>query len=850
MLFGLRRRLFLGTWAVVPMGAPAFVIAVLEPPSRPVPPCSLPPLSGLDTLRATAPDLILRGMPGPDLLVGQAGEDRLVGGEGNDVLRGGPNRDLLDGGPGDDVLEGGDGDDVLAGGDGRDFLFGERGDDRLDGDDGPDVLDGGPGADYLQGGAGDDLLDGCDGDDTVLGGAGNDDLDGNDGFDFLDGGDGNDKLSGGDENDVLWGGAGADSLSGGDGNEQLDGGIGDDFLSGDDGDDGLRGGAGNDGLAGRDGNDYLDGDVGDDVLNGGDGDDVLQGGVGADTMLGSSGKDRLSGGAGNDVQRGGDGDDLMDGDAGDDALSGGTGTDVIHGGDGNDGFLLRAGDVDSAGIEIIDGGTNRDTARVEADSLVLSGFAPADIRPLALSGIRGFEIVDPLTGGTYVITSVEKLVFLQVVPYVAGGGESALTLVNGAAVQLVGRLEFVGADGRPMPTPVGADTARAVQPLQLPAHGSSELITRPPRDGAIWLYTDQPIGAFVRTVLPGGAGGVVPAGPLVDFFGVPVVLDRNRGATSGFAVSNDRLATVLRIWLYTASGVEQEATNLDLASRGQAVVFARDIFPREDRIDGAMSVEGGPLVAIGLQVRDGQLTLGPALALAPRAGTGPTTLPHIVTGGGYSTTVTLTGLPNVGAVAGQQQGDTAKNGRIAFFDDRGRPLTLDIAGLGAVAEVPFTLRAGASRVVASTGRGLRVEGSARITTEKGAVAVTARLAVPNAGTVDFPATRGLHGFVAPVRRDSARRTTTLLALSAGSTAATVDLAVHGPNGQRIAGGHAQLTVPANGHSAQSLERLFPQASTGRFRGSVVAVVSGGSVSAAVFELRRDSAAAIPVTRLR
>ncbi len=840
MLFGFRRRLFRGTWAVVPIGATAFVLTFLEPRSRPEPPCSLPPLTGLNTLRVTAPDLILRGTPGPDLLVGGAGEDRLVGGEDNDVLRGGPNRDLLDGGPGDDILEGGDGDDVLDGGDGRDFLFGERGDDRLDGGDGKDVLDGGPGADYLQGGGGDDVLDGCDGDDAVLGGAGNDDLDGNDGLDFVDGGDGNDKLTGGDDNDVLWGGAGADSLSGDDGSDQLDGGTGGDFLSGDDGDDALRGGAGNDGLAGRDGNDYLDGGDGDDFLNGGDGDDVLQGGVGADTLLGSLGNDRLSGGPGNDVMRGGDDDDLMDGDAGDDALTGGTGTDVIHGGDGNDVFLLRAGDVDSARIELIDGGANRDTARVEADSLVLSGFAPTDIRPLPLAGIRGFEIVDPLTGGRYLVTQVEKLVFLQVVPYVAGGDESALTLVNGSAVQLAGRLEFVGADGRPMPTAVGADSARAMQPLRLPAQGSSELTIRPPRNGAIWVYTDQPTAAFVRTVLPGGASGVVPAGPLVDFFSVPAVLDRNRGATSGFAVSNDRLATVLRVWLYTAAGGEQEATEVDLASRGQAVVFARDIFPREDRIDGAMSVQGGPLVAVGLQVRDGQLTLAPALAVAPRPLAGPMAVPHIVNGSGYSITVTLTALPP----------DTAKNGRIAFFDDRGRPLTLDLAGVGAVAEVPFTLRSGASLVVTSTGRGTRVEGSARITTEKGAVAATAKLSVPNAGTVDFPATHGLRGFVAPVRRDSGQRTTTLLALSAGAMPATVDLTLHGADGQRISGGSAQMTLPANGHTAQSLERLFPRAPTGRFRGSVVAAVTGGPVAAAVFELHRDSAAAIPLTRLR
>jgi hypothetical protein len=325
------------------------------------------------------------------------------------------------------------------------------------------------------------------------------------------------------------------------------------------------------------------------------------------------------------------------------------------------------------------------------------------------------------------------------------------------------------------------------------------------------------------------------AGSVLDMFSVPVTIDRNRGNTSGFAVTNGAVATTLMVWLYTAAGVEVEGIEVDVASNGQVVRFAHDLFPRYDGFEGKLVVQGGPLTGVGLQVRDGRTTVAPALAVAPRAGPGPSWLPHVVSGNGNATTITLVGLPP----------DTAKGGRIAFFDQQGRPLALDVVGVGPVTEVPFTIPPGGSVVMATTGSGPSVEGSAQITTGKGAVAATARLALSGAGAVEIPATRGHRGFAASVRRDASQGVTTIVALNAGPTAATVELALHDPLGRQIRGGLARVSLPANGHVALPLERLFRSADLARFRGGLMASVTGGTIGATLIELGRQ--AAFPIT---
>lgn len=799
---------------LVPVLGLLFLFTWLVPPSRWLP-YHLPASSPADTVRGTPQDETLRGTTGDDLLDGGGGEDRLVGLAGNDVLVGGPDRDILLGGPGDDVLEGRQGGDWLDGGDGRDWLFGGEGDDRLEGGPGPDVFDGGPARDHLLGGEGDDLLDGNEGDDIVEGGPGDDTLDGGDGLDILEGGDGHDDLDGGDENDVLHGGEGADSLRGGDGGDELDGGAGDDLLGGDDGNDVLRGGTNNDGLAGGDGNDVLDGDPGDDILNGGEGDDLLVGGAGADTLLGAAGRDRLVGGGGNDILQGGEGEDVLEGDEGGDRLTGGGGEDVVRGGDGNDLILLRAGDVDSLRIEGIDGGTNRDTLQAEADTLLLSGFAATQVSSLS-QGSAERVIIDPVTGGRYLVTRVEHLVYLELVAYVAAG-ESIVQVTNTSEVALAGRIEFRDVAGKPLATEPPGDSVATTWPLAIPPLGSVEVTLPTHAEGHLRVYSTQAAAVATYTTLPDGSAGVVPSSRFRDDFSVPVQLDLAAGHSTAIAVTTGAVGTTLQVMAVNPAGQELESTQVDVPPRGRVVVYANELFPRLTRFEGRLVVTAGQTTAIALLIRDGRATVAPVIPWAQARSAGPQRLPHLVNGEGRTSTIAIASY------------DSVTGGRLNFYGPDGRPVALDVEGVGSVNEVPFRFSGAGTLFVSTTGRGPAATATAVVTTERGLVSTTSWLSLGGSQVV-HSGSGGARRLVAPIRLGTSE--SPMVVVGAGSTPAEVRLALYDPAGRQV-GSESQARLPAHGHLSRSLRALFPRMGPGRFLGSLVVVTSGGSISAAM-----------------
>jgi Ca2+-binding RTX toxin-like protein len=181
----------------------------------------------------------------------------------------------------------------------------------------------------------------------------------------------------------------------------INGGNGADRLRGTMGVDEIRGGNGNDQIEGRDGHDYLFGGAGDDLLIS-NGPDHLDGGAGIDIariirsdslnglvldlsagdqtladgtrlvsierlqFTGGSGSDIVTGGALDDTLDGGAGADILRGGAGNDTLTGSTG-DVLEGGAGDDRFEV------SGAVARIDGGTGRDSVRVNADAVFAAG---------------------------------------------------------------------------------------------------------------------------------------------------------------------------------------------------------------------------------------------------------------------------------------------------------------------------------------------------------------------------------------------------------------------------------------------------------------------------------------------
>lgn len=834
-----------------------------------------------DTLRGGDQDDVLRGGEGDDLLEGGAGNDRLVGLGGDDVLRGGAGRDDLEGGAGSDVLEGGDGDDVLTGGEGRDWLFGEDGDDVLRAGAGDDVLEGGEGRDQLDGGDGNDVLDGDGGDDVVYGGGGDDQIDGGDGSDILIGGDGNDNLDGEDDNDILLGGAANDTLIGADGSDNLDGGPGDDFLDGGDGADILIGGTGNDFLIGYDGADHLDGGAGDDALGGGDGndmiiggagndflsggegDDVMRGGPGADTLFGWTGSDDLRGGPDSDYLRGGPGDDVLNGDAGADWLLGGIGTDQITGGPGSDVVMLRAGDVSRDRIESVDGGTTMDTVvtvtdsatavadttiTVSSDTLVLNGFDPGDISPIAgfSDSVNAFLLADPLTGGVYAVTGFEEIVYMHFFADISMGAgvSSVLHLTNPSRDDAVsGRVDFVADDGTPLAVAINGNSPQTSFTISIPPLGSIDLATAgsgEPLRASVRIQADRPVGGVVETALPElGSVGVAESQFLSGFI-APAAIDRDAGISTRITVMNGATETSLKLTL-GAGQQEVEATDIPVPANARFTGFVHELFPRVSDFEGFIVIEGGPMAAAAVQLRSGgdEVLMSPLIPYVPTGLTGTVFFPHIANGDGVVSSIMLLNIPQV-------QGDTVR-GRLDFFDDAGNPWEIDLEGLGSVSSVPLTLTAG-TQVFTTSGEGAMVTGSARVVfTEEGFDGGLLHVGFPGVGRVGFSPSRPIDGFISPVKRNEEAGVTTMVALHSTGSDVTLNLTLRDASGRAISRGTASMRIPANGHAAQRIEEIFPRASLANFQGTLT--VEGGMVAAMVLQLgsARGEAIVLPVT---
>jgi Ca2+-binding RTX toxin-like protein len=179
-------------------------------------------LFSFEAARGSSHADVLRGGPGPNLLVGGRGNDVLDGGPGPDALVGGGGRDRADyssrRAPVTVSLDGvandgsaGEGDNVDAST--EDVAGGARGD-TLTGNDRRNVLTGGGGRDLLRGLGAGDTLEGGDGADRVEGGEGGDALIGNAGLDLLMGGDGGDRVDARDgRRDAVECGQGEDSVT-------------------------------------------------------------------------------------------------------------------------------------------------------------------------------------------------------------------------------------------------------------------------------------------------------------------------------------------------------------------------------------------------------------------------------------------------------------------------------------------------------------------------------------------------------------------------------------------------------------------------------------------------------------
>lgn len=357
----------------------------------------------VNTVSSVAPDSIVHGTTGDDVIVGGYADgqnDWIDGADGdNDTVHALGGNDSVVAGAGQDLVYGGSGDDTVFGGTGNDTIFGGTGNDELQGDAGADQIDGGDGADALYGGNDNDTLSGGAGNDTLVGDSGDDVLETGSGDNEAYGGDGADSLdaTGSDGSNALYGGDGADTVQGGSGADTAYGGADADLLHGNDGDDQLWGELGSDTLYGGAGNDTLIGgnaggtDVSDDSLYGGDGHDLIDAGAGNDLADGGEGNDVLLGDAGNDTLLGGAGDDQIEGGEGDDSMSGGDDRDSFAFGDGH-GADTVAGGSGGDDHDVIDAGA------ITGDSTLVFSGAEAGTLTTGTDTVQFTEIEEVYLG--------------------------------------------------------------------------------------------------------------------------------------------------------------------------------------------------------------------------------------------------------------------------------------------------------------------------------------------------------------------------------------------------------------------------------------------------------------------
>jgi hypothetical protein len=706
------------------------------------------------------------------------------------------------------VIEGTDEDERLNGGDADDWVFGRKGNDVIVGGRGRDVVDAGEGDDTVDGGADNDILDGGPGADTIRGGDGDDTIEGNDDDDFIDGGGGNDDADGGDGNDALRGGPGADVLAGGDGDDSLSGLAGNDQLSGNDGIDSILGGAGNDRIAGGDGDDTALGEAGDDIIDGGQGDDSLKGGAGNDILTGSWGADALDGGLEHDTLFGGDGRDVVTGGSGSDLLFGGSGADVVNGGDGDDIIVIRAGDVPSGEIELADGAGG-------ADLLTLVGFTPRD---LSSTG----DLVDPITGGTYRVVSVERIQHTHSIPHVGldPARSTSLLFVNPSATETAsGRLVVQGSEGMPI-TPRADALKNGV--FTIPPLGAAVVDLFAPEaatDASLQVFANVPLAVTAQTVSSALGPFSASETPLID--GAMVPMSDDAGGGTGMLIMNGPLRSRVKFTIYSPAGVELECCSsvVELAPYAQRTVWVRDLFPRLGIFQGTVSVEtgadrpqeGGPIAIVALQRRGDSIAASVPVRIGPSSVAGPLMLSSVTTGGDAPSAIALVN-PSFSARV---------HGTLAFFDQQGRPWPVVVNRQSAATTTTVDLGPRGSVVLTLAGGGPAQTGFARLETTEGTVGGLVRTAGAATVADSTPATAAT-AFVVPCLRDRATGVTTELTITSTGPAATIQFALHDQAGAQVPGGAAQIRVPTNGQTVRSFDELFPNVKAADLRGTIVA----------------------------
>jgi len=170
--------------------------------------------------------------------------------------------------------------------------------------------------------------------------------------------------------------------------------------------------------------------------------------------------------------------------------------------------------------------------------------------------------------------------------------------------------------------------------------------------------------------------------------------------------------------------------------------------------------------------------------------------------------------------------------------------------LGANSETDFDLAPLGSVTFTTTGTSTTlISGSAEVVTN-GDIAGVIRFQSPGVGIAGVGSSTVASSVIAPVRRKGALSTGVAIRNTLQSEL-VVDLSLKQQDGVEIANGNTQLTIPSQGHKANFLEELFPEADTQDFQGTICIRSSDGRLAVVAIELGSEAGefTTLPVTVL-
>jgi uncharacterized protein (TIGR03437 family) len=431
----------------------------------------------------------------------------------------------------------------------------------------------------------------------------------------------------------------------------------------------------------------------------------------------------------------------------------------------------------------------------------------------------------------------------------AGGWDTSLTVVNLGSTPGEARLNFFGDNGGTpwLPftytqQPAAGTTVGATFDQTLAAGASFLLDTTGPlsqtnAEGWSQLMTSGDINGFaIFTYTPNGQAATVPL-ETRNAASYQLAFDDTGAVSTGLALANlAASAAKVNVVIRSDTGAQLGKGSIQLPAQGHTSFMLTDPtygFPVTAGVRGTVEFDtpsGGQISVMGLRANAIPNSSGFAVTSLPalaNVGAGGGTLAHIVSGGGWQTTVTLVNT-----------GSTAATANLSFIGDAGIPVSLPLSypqtgAVSTASNLSKSIPAGGSLIVVlqDSGGATTTSGSAILTTTGniGGFAVfrydpTGQEAVVPLELVNAPS-------YILVFDDTGILSTGLAIANVAAKPAVVNVIMRDDTGKQI--GTGTISLPAQGHTSFMLTDTSKGgwAFTAGVRGTVEFVTpSGGQIA--------------------